>query len=118
MSASNNHRPFISIWFGNFFEPFYSDREATRRGIAEVAGLGFNSINLDSKAWEDFFARYRGEPASQYVAMHEFMMAEMAKLGLDYTCLALYLCGDNLYPNIRSVPRCAARNRYDRTAGR
>jgi hypothetical protein len=104
MSASNNHRPFISIWFGNFFEPFYSDREATRRGIAEVAGLGFNSINLDSKAWEDFFARYRGEPTSQYVAMHEFMMAEMAKLGLDYTCLALYLCGDNLYPNIRSVP--------------
>ena len=96
--------PFISIWFGNFFEPFYSDYEATRRGIAEVADLGFNSINLDSKAWEDFFARYRGEPASQYVAMHEFMMAEMAKLGLDYTCLALYLCGDNLYPNIRDVP--------------
>ena len=32
------------------------------------------------------------------------MMAEMAKQGLDYTCLALYLCGDNLYPNIRSVP--------------
>jgi hypothetical protein len=96
-------RPFISIWFGNFFEPFYSDFEATRRGIAEVADLGFNSINLDSKAWEDFFARYRGEPASQYVAMHEFMMTEMAKHGLDYTCLALYLCGDNLYPNIRSV---------------
>lgn len=97
-------RPFISIWFGNFFEPFYSSQEATRQGIAEVASLGFNSINLDSKAWEDFFARYRGEPASQYVAMHEFMMAEMAKHGLDYTCLALYLCGDNLYPNIRSVP--------------
>ena len=28
----------------------------------------------------------------------------MAKHGMDYTCLALYLCGDNLYPNIRSVP--------------
>jgi len=104
MSTTNSDRPFISIWFGNFFEPFYSDYEATRQGLAEVASLGFNSINLDSKAWEDFFARYRGEPASQYVAMHEFMMAEMAKLGLDYTCLALYLCGDNLYPNIRSVP--------------
>jgi hypothetical protein len=94
----------LSIWFGNFFEPFFSDREAVRRGIAEVAGLGFNSINLDSKPWEDFFARYRGQPASQYVGMQEFMMAEMAKLGLDYTHLALYLCGDNLYPNIRSVP--------------
>jgi hypothetical protein len=32
------------------------------------------------------------------------MMAEMAEHGIDYTCLALYLCGDNLYPNIRSVP--------------
>src|SRR2546428_2504758 len=96
-------RPMLSIGFGNFFEPFYSDLEATRRGIADVVSLGFNSINLDSKPWEDFFARYRGEPASPYVAMHEFMMAEMAKHGLDYTHLALYLCGDNLYPNIRDV---------------
>ena len=104
MSTNNSNCPFLSIWFGNFFEPFYSDYEATRKGIADVASLGFNSINLDSKAWEDFFARYRGEPASQYVAMHEFMMAEMARRGIDYTCLALYLCGDNLYPHIRSVP--------------
>jgi hypothetical protein len=94
----------LSIWFGNFFEPFYSDRDATRRGIADVVALGFNSINLDSKAWADFFARYRGEPASPYVAMQEFIMAEMATHGLNYTCLALYLCGDNLYPNIRDVP--------------
>jgi hypothetical protein len=104
MSRQNQDRPFLSIWFGNFFEPFYGDFEATRRGIAEVADLGFNSINLDSKAWEDFFARYRGSAASQYVAMHEFMMGEIARRGLDYTCLALYLCGDNLYPNIRNVP--------------
>lgn len=104
MSRNKNNRPFLSIWFGNFFEPFYSDFAATRRGIAEVASLGFNSINLDSKPWEDFFARYAGRKASQYVAMHEFMMAEMAKHGIDYTCLALYLCGDNLYPSIRSVP--------------
>src|SRR5215210_6807048 len=103
MSTGNSDRPFLSIWFGNFFEPFYSDFEATRKGIADVAGLGFNSINLDSKAWEDFFARYRGEEASQYVRVQEFMMAEAAKHGLDYSCLALYLCGDNLYPNIRSA---------------
>ena len=78
MSKQRENHPFISIWFGNFFEPFYSNYEATRKGIAEVASLGFNSINLDSKSWEDFFARYRGEAASQYVAMHEFMMAEAA----------------------------------------
>ncbi|MFT3788670.1 MAG: hypothetical protein QM770_21275 [Tepidisphaeraceae bacterium] len=94
----------ISIWFGNFFEPFYSSREAVQKGIADVAALGFDSINLDSKAWADFFARYRGEPASQYVATQEFMIEEAARLGLDYTMLALYLCGDNLYPNIRDVP--------------
>ena len=31
-------------------------------------------------------------------------MEEMVKHGLDYTMLALYLCGDNLYPAIRDVP--------------
>lgn len=94
----------LGLWFGNFFEPFYSDREAVRRGIAEAAELGFTSLNLDSKPWEDFFARYRGEPASQYVGMQEFMMAEAQARGLDWTHLALYLCGDNLYPAIRDVP--------------
>jgi hypothetical protein len=97
-------RPMLGLWFGNFFEPFFSDREAVRRGIAEAADLGFTSLNLDSKPWEDFFARYRGEPASPYVAMQEFMMQEAAARGLDYTHLALYLCGDNLYPTIRDVP--------------
>jgi hypothetical protein len=94
----------LGIWFGNFFEPFFSDRESVRRGIEEVAGLGFTSLNLDSKPWEDFFARYRGQAASPYVAMQEFMMQEAAARGLDYTNLALYLCGDNLYPTIRDVP--------------
>jgi hypothetical protein len=96
--------PFISMWFGNFFEPFYSNADAVRRGIRDVADLGFTSINLDSKPWEDFFARYRGEEASQYVATQELMMSEAAANGMDFTCLALYLCGDNLYPGIRDVP--------------
>lgn len=104
MPAAPIPSPFISMWFGNFFEPFYSDADAVRKGIADVAALGFNSVNLDSKPWEDFFARYQGESASQYVATQELMMSEAAKHGLDYTCLALYLCGDNLYPNIRDVP--------------
>ena len=94
----------LAVWFGNFFEPFCSQYDATGKGIAEVADLGFNSINLDSKPWEDFFERYRGGPASMYVAMQEFMMEEAKKHGMDYTCLALYLCGDNLYPTIRDVP--------------
>jgi len=94
----------LGLWFGNFFEPFFSDRDAVRRGIAEAAELGFTSLNLDSKPWEDFFARYRGQPASPYVAMQEFMMAEARTHGLDWTHLALYLCGDNLYPTIRDVP--------------
>lgn len=94
----------LSIWFGNFFEPFFSDQKSVHRGIAEVADLGFTTINLDSKPWEDFFARYRGEPASPYVGMQEYMMQEAAARGMDYTHLALYLCGDNLYPTIRDVP--------------
>lgn len=103
MSTPDHNTPFLNIWFGNFFEPFYSSREAIREGIADVVDLGFTSVSLDSKPWEDFFARYRGEEASQYVGMQEFMMEEIAKQGLDYNHLSLYLCGDNLYPNIRDV---------------
>ena len=29
--------PMISIWFGNFFEPFFSDKDSVRGGIAGVA---------------------------------------------------------------------------------
>ena len=94
----------LGLWFGNFFEPFHSDRAAVTRGLAEAAALGFTSLNLDSKPWEDFFARYRGGPASPYVAMQEYMMTEARRHGLDWTHLALYLCGDNLSPTIRDVP--------------
>lgn len=100
---SKSPAPFLNLWFGNFFEPFYSNREASLAGIEDVSGLGFTSINFDAKPWEDYFARYRGESASQYVGMQEFMMEEALKNGLRYNFLALYLCGDNLYPNIRDV---------------
>ena len=96
--------PFLQIWLSNFFEPFYSDRSVMRKSIEHIKALGFNTVNLDSKPWEDFFARYNGEPASTYVAIQEFMLGEMKRVGLNHTFLALYLCGDNLYPNIRDVP--------------
>lgn len=104
MTQTPGASPWLSLWFGNFFEPFYSDLAAVEAGLQDVADLGFTSVNLDSKPWEDFFARYRGEPASQYVATQEHMIERARELGLDHTCLALYLCGDNLYPTIRDVP--------------
>lgn len=67
--------------------------------------MGFNSINLDSKPWEDFFARYRGESASQYVGMQEFMMEQAHALGMGHSFLAIYLNGDNLYPVLRKLLR-------------
>lgn len=64
-TEATRRSPTTAIWFGNFFEPFYSDREAVTRGLEDVKSLGFNTVVLDSKPWEDFFARYRGEPASR-----------------------------------------------------
>ena len=96
--------PFLQIWLGNFFEPFFSNRSVMSRSLEHIKALGFNTVNLDSKAWADFFARYAGEPASPYVAMQEFMLEETKRLGLLHSFLALYLCGDNLYPTIRDVP--------------
>lgn len=96
--------PLIQLWFGNFFEPWLSNRERMAAALAEIRDLDFNAINLDSKAWADFFARYRGEPASPYVAMQEYMMAEAHRLGLGHSFLAIYMSGDNLYPALRDAP--------------
>ncbi len=96
--------PLIQLWFGNFFEPWLSDRARVVAALDEIRGLGFNAVNLDSKAWADFFACYRGEPASAYVAMQVFMMAEAHQRGLGHLFLAIYLSGDNLYPVLRDAP--------------
>lgn len=97
-------QPLLQIWIGHFFEPFYSDRALITRSLVHARELGFNTVNLDAKPWEDFFERYRGGPASPYVEMLEFMLAEIAAAGLKHDFLALYLCGDNLFPTIRDVP--------------
>ncbi|MFM8830922.1 MAG: hypothetical protein ACKOHM_07950, partial [Spartobacteria bacterium] len=72
--------------------------------MKDIQAMGFNSINLDSKPWEDFFDRYRGEPASQYVGMQEFMMEQAHALGMGHSFLAVYLNGDNCFPELRDVP--------------
>ena len=96
--------PFMPIVFGNFFEPAYSDRNFRERSMERLRDLGFNAVILDSKAWEDFAVRFAGGEASRYVEGQEHMMRAAAACGLPVTFLALYMCGDNLYPHIRTSP--------------
>lgn len=96
--------PYINIWFGNFYRPAYDDKEFVKKSIALLKKLGFNSVLLDTKAWEDFRDRCKGKEASQYVSMQEYMQQELKNAGMSHEFLALYLNGDNLYPNIRFSP--------------
>ena len=93
-----------NIWFGHFYRPAYDDQEFVRRSCALLRELGFNSVLLDTKDWQDFRDRFVGGPASQYVRMHEYMQKSLADVGLTHAFLALYLNGDNLYPAIRFSP--------------
>lgn len=104
MSEKNTREPFINIWFGNFYKPAFDDREFVRDAIKMLREMGFNGIQLDSKAWEDFRERFNGGEASDYVAQQEYMMEQCVENGLGYNFMALYLCADNLYPNIRFSP--------------
>lgn len=99
-----NDEPLLAIWFGNFYRPAFDDKAYVDRSMELIHELGFNCVELDSKAWEDFEERYRGGEASQYVAAQEYMMESAERNGLEYCFLALYLNGDNLYPNIRFSP--------------
>lgn len=99
--TNGKNRPHFSLWFGNFFEPYYSDRALVREGMKEIADMGFNSIILDSKLWEDFTEFFGGGEESEYVAMQRFMVEECAKNGMGINFLTLFYNGDNLYPHIR-----------------
>ena len=96
--------PLMTLWFGNFYRPAYDDRAFVDQAMDSIRDMGFNAVLLDSKAWEDFQARYAGGEASPYVAQQEYMMASAARAGLAHLFLSLYLNGDNLYPNIRFSP--------------
>ena len=96
--------PYINVWFGNFYYPAYDGVEFIRDAIAALRACGFNSIMLDSKAWEDFSERYCGGEASTYVKTQEFMQTCILEAGMSYEHLSLYLNGDNLYPTIRFSP--------------
>lgn len=96
--------PFVGLWFGNFFEPAYSSAEFRTQGVHAIRDMGFNNILLDTKAWQDFFDRCAGGEASPYVAAQEHMMEEIKQAGMSWWFLAIYLNGDNLYPNIRYSP--------------
>jgi hypothetical protein len=79
---------------------------ACREGVADVAALGFNSIFLDSKLWDDFWEFYETGSRSQYVAGQEVIIEAARSHGLGVSFLAFYNVGDNLYPEIRdSLPR-------------
>lgn len=104
MLRLSNGEPILNLWFGNFYRPAFDDREYIDQSMKLIHDLGFNCVELDSKAWEDFEERYCGKEASQYVEMQEYMMESAQSNGLEYSFLALYLNGDNLYPHIRFSP--------------
>ncbi|MGN0773449.1 MAG: alpha-amylase family protein [Candidatus Ventricola sp.] len=96
--------PLMTLWFGNFYRPAFDDRAFIDQSVRSIRDMGFNCIQLDSKAWEDFRARFAGGEASDYVAQQEYMMEAIHREGLAHSFMALYLNGDNLYPNIRFSP--------------
>ena len=104
MISSRSKKPFINIWFGNFYCPAYDDKDFVDQMMGQIAQLGFTDVMLDAKAWEDFRDRYETGALSPYVEMQEYMQQSAKKHGLGHNFLALYLNGDNLYPRIRFSP--------------
>lgn len=104
LTSRTDGRPYMNVWFGNFYSPAYDDARFIDRTMQQIKELGFNSVMFDTKAWEDFRERCETGASSQYVRMQEHMGRSAHAHGLAYEFLALYLNGDNLYPHIRFSP--------------
>ena len=90
-------KPLFSAWFGNFFEPYFSSKEAVTDGLKDLKSLGFNGIVLDSKLWSNFSGYFKKGELTPYVEMQLYIVECCKDLGLGVSFLPLYLCGDNLY---------------------
>ena len=102
MIDQNTKKPYINIIYGNFYEPAYSDKASVEETMKWISRLGYTSVMLDTKDSEDFRECFAGGEKSIYVAMQEYMQQAAKKYGLTYNYLVLYMCGDNLYPHIRT----------------
>ena len=54
ISEKKSGAPYLNVWFGNFYRPAYDDQAFVAEGMELLKKLGFNSVLLDSKDWEDF----------------------------------------------------------------
>lgn len=97
-------RPLFAAWFGNFFEPYFSDRQAVAHGLKDLKQIGMNSIVLDSKLWSDFTAYFTTGKESEYVRMQNYIREQCESEGLGLSFLAVFAIGDNLYPEIYDHP--------------
>ncbi len=61
MIDKKTKEPYINVWFGNFYRPAYDDKIFVKESIKLLKQCGFNSIMMDSKAWEDFRERFDGK---------------------------------------------------------
>ena len=95
---------YCNIWFGHFYRPAYDDEQFLEETVQLLRSLGFNSVLMDMKDWEDLALRAQGGEASQYVKAAEILQQALIRAGMSYEFLALYLNGDNLYPHIRFSP--------------
>ncbi|MHB9070162.1 MAG: alpha-amylase family protein [Sedimentisphaerales bacterium] len=96
-SRKKNVRPLFTAWFGNFFEPYFSSKQAVIDGLKDLKSLGFNGIVLDSKLWSNFSSYFKEEKLTPYVEMQLYIVDCCKELGLGVSFLPLYHCGDNLY---------------------
>ena len=65
--SKTDHRPYMNVWFGNFYSPAYDNETFVDETMRQIKALGFNSVMFDTKAWKDFRERCETGALSQYV---------------------------------------------------
>ena len=71
ISEKKSGAPYLNVWFGNFYRPAYDDQAFVAEGMELLKKLGFNSVLLDSKDWEDFRERYEGKPVCRHAGVYD-----------------------------------------------
>jgi len=96
MNLFSKEEPLLAVYFHNAWEPFRSNKEVVKNGVNDVKKLGFNTIILESKPWQDYFMKYKTNFTSDYIAMQEYIRDCAQKKGLCISCFSVWHYGDNM----------------------
>ncbi|HEY3376403.1 MAG TPA: hypothetical protein VGL77_02825 [Armatimonadota bacterium] len=94
-----NPTPNLIMHLHLLWEPWKSDPAAVEAAVKDIKSLGFNTVNMEAKPWEDFFRYYADGTENDYVQSVKRVISSCQAHGMQHAWMGFWVFGENLDKN-------------------